>query len=86
MKIILVGASGTIGKAVDAELGKRHEVVRVSRNSGDVQVDISDPGSIHRLYEQVVSSTPWSARRARSISAHSSSSLPSNSRSVCATN
>ncbi|MGC1577732.1 MAG: short chain dehydrogenase [Beijerinckiaceae bacterium] len=52
MRIILIGASGTIGKAVDAELKVRHEVVRVSRNSGDFRVDIADPGSIERLYGQ----------------------------------
>ncbi|HWA46864.1 MAG TPA: short chain dehydrogenase [Dongiaceae bacterium] len=52
MKIILVGASGTIGKAVDSELSARHEVVRVNRNSGDFQVDIADPKSIERLYGQ----------------------------------
>ncbi|MFT3688055.1 short chain dehydrogenase [Paenirhodobacter sp.] len=53
MKIILVGASGTIGKAVAAELGQRHEIVRVGRNSGDVRADISDPDAIRRLYAQV---------------------------------
>jgi len=53
MKIILIGAGGTIGKAVDAELGSRHEIVRVNRSSGDVRVDISDPQSIERLYRQV---------------------------------
>lgn len=52
MKIILIGASGTIGKAVDAELSARHEIVRVSRNSGDFRVDVADPQSIERLYEQ----------------------------------
>ena len=52
MKIILVGASGTIGKAVAAELGARHEIVRASRTSGDIRVDIADPASIERLYEQ----------------------------------
>ena len=52
MKIILVGASGTIGKAVDAELSPRHEVVRVNRKSGEFRVDIGDPRSIERLYEQ----------------------------------
>lgn len=53
MKIILIGAGGTIGKAVDAELSSRHEIVRVNRSSGDVRVDISDPQSIERLYRQV---------------------------------
>jgi NAD(P)-dependent dehydrogenase (short-subunit alcohol dehydrogenase family) len=53
MKIILIGASGTIGKAVDAELSARHEVVRVNRNSGDFQADIADLKSIERLYGQI---------------------------------
>lgn len=53
MKVILVGASGTIGKAVDAELSTRHEVVRVNRSSGDLQVNIADPTSIERLYGQI---------------------------------
>lgn len=53
MKILLIGASGTIGRAVDAELAQRHEIVRVNQRSGDFQVDIADPASIRRLYEQV---------------------------------
>ena len=52
MKIILIGASGTIGKAVDAELSARHEIVRAGRTSGDVKVDIADPKSIAALFEQ----------------------------------
>lgn len=52
MKIILVGASGTIGQAIDRELRERHDIVRVGRNSGELQVNITDPASIHRLFEQ----------------------------------
>jgi NAD(P)-dependent dehydrogenase (short-subunit alcohol dehydrogenase family) len=50
MKIILVGATGTLGKAVDRALGRRHEIVRVGRKGGDLQVDITDPKSIEQLY------------------------------------
>lgn len=53
MKIILIGASGIIGKAVDAALKARHEIVRVNRSSGDFQVDIANPASIERLYNKV---------------------------------
>lgn len=53
MKIILIGFTGTIGKSVDAELSRRHEIVRVNRNSGDFRVDIADPQSIERLYAQI---------------------------------
>lgn len=53
MKIILVGASGTIGQAIARELGERHQIIRVGRSSGEYQVDISDTASIRRLFEQV---------------------------------
>lgn len=53
MKIILVGASGTIGQAVHAALGQRHDVIRVGRHGGDVQADIADPASIRAMFERV---------------------------------
>lgn len=53
MKIILIGASGTLGQAVANELGQRHEIVRVGRNSGDYRVDITDSASIRSLFEQI---------------------------------
>ena len=46
MKILLIGANGTIGSAIDRELSSRHEIVRIGRKSGDFQVDISDSTSI----------------------------------------
>jgi NAD(P)-dependent dehydrogenase (short-subunit alcohol dehydrogenase family) len=52
MKILLIGAGGTIGSAVDKELSQRHEIVRIGRKSGDFQVDISDSESIRKLFEQ----------------------------------
>jgi NAD(P)-dependent dehydrogenase (short-subunit alcohol dehydrogenase family) len=52
MKILVVGASGTIGSAVASTLGSRHEVIRASRNE-DVRVDLSDPSSIKRMYDSV---------------------------------
>ena len=53
MKIIIVGATGAVGKtAVDA-LSARHEVIRVGRTSGDVQMDIEDIDSIRAMYQQV---------------------------------
>lgn len=53
MKILLIGASGTLGSAVAEELTPRHEVVRIGRSSGDEQVDISDSASIRKLFERV---------------------------------
>ena len=52
MKIILVGASGTIGQAIEQELRARHDIIRVGRNSGDLQADITDPASIRHLFER----------------------------------
>jgi len=53
MKIIIVGATGTVGKtAVDA-LSGRHEIIRVGRTSGDVHMDIEDTDSIRAMYQQV---------------------------------
>lgn len=52
LKIIVVGASGTIGSAVVAALEPNHEVVRASRR-GPVQVDLDDPASIDALFETV---------------------------------
>ncbi len=53
MKIIIVGATGAVGKtAVDA-LSGRHEVIRVGRTSGDVQMDIEDLDSIRAMYQQI---------------------------------
>jgi|AP95_1055475.scaffolds.fasta_scaffold06403_2 NAD(P)-dependent dehydrogenase (short-subunit alcohol dehydrogenase family) len=53
MKVIIVGATGAVGStAVDA-LSSRHEIIRVGRTSGDVQMDIEDVESIRAMYQQV---------------------------------
>jgi len=52
MKILVIGASGLIGKGVADELAKKHEVIRASRN-GDVQADVNNPNSIKEMYEKV---------------------------------
>lgn len=52
MKIILVGASGDIGRAAYAELSARHEVVSVGRESGELRADIADRSSIEEMYRQ----------------------------------
>lgn len=53
MKILIVGGGGTIGKAVAAELGARHEVISAGRSSGDVHMDITDPQSIAAAYDEL---------------------------------
>ncbi|HVP40196.1 MAG TPA: short chain dehydrogenase [Candidatus Saccharimonadales bacterium] len=53
MKILLVGATGTIGTAVAQALEARHEVLRASHSRSPLAVDLADPESIRRLYSQV---------------------------------
>jgi len=55
MRIIVIGATGTIGKAVVEALRGKHEVVQVGHESGsgEYKVDLVDRGSIERLYEAV---------------------------------
>jgi NAD(P)-dependent dehydrogenase (short-subunit alcohol dehydrogenase family) len=49
MKIIVLGATGLVGRAVAAALGARLEVVPVSRGSA-VRADLADPGSLDALF------------------------------------
>jgi len=53
MRILLVGATGTIGSAVQRELGPRHEIIKAGRSSGDVIVDLMSTDSIRAMYEKV---------------------------------
>lgn len=53
MRIVVVGGTGTIGRAVVERLRTDHEVVAVGHSSGEVQVDLSDPGSIQALFQGV---------------------------------
>ena len=46
MRVVLVGASGTIGQAVAKELAVRHEILAVGSRSGDVHMDITVADSI----------------------------------------
>ncbi|HZU52903.1 MAG TPA: short chain dehydrogenase [Holophagaceae bacterium] len=45
-RILLVGASGTLGRAVAAELGTRHDIIQAGRTGGDVRMDLTDPASL----------------------------------------
>lgn len=52
MKIIVIGASGTIGRAVVKELEPRHEIIRAGFSSGDIEVDIRDRNSIEAMFKK----------------------------------
>ena len=51
MRILVVGGTGIIGKAVVELLRKEHEVIAIGKNSGDYQVDIEDKSSIEKMFE-----------------------------------
>jgi NAD(P)-dependent dehydrogenase (short-subunit alcohol dehydrogenase family) len=46
LRILVVGASGTLGRAIVGELDARHEIISAGSKSGAVRLDISDPASI----------------------------------------
>ncbi len=53
MRILIVGGTGLIGKAVAKELKKLdHEVLIASRSDKKFSVDLSSPTSIERMYQQ----------------------------------
>lgn len=52
MRILVVGGTGTIGRAVVAALSRGHEVLVASRSS-KVRVDIADSGSIRSMYREI---------------------------------
>lgn len=53
MRIIVIGGTGTIGKAVVKELKPRHEIIIAGHKSGDLQVDIQNQNSLEKLYEEI---------------------------------
>lgn len=52
MKVLIVGANGLLGSAAVAALKGRHEVIEASRSS-DISVDLAEPDSIRRMFDQV---------------------------------
>ena len=53
MKIIIVGASGRIGKEVDKALAGSHEIIRVGAHSGDVQCDYTNEQSVENMFASI---------------------------------
>ena len=52
-KIVVIGATGTIGQAVSTALKARHEVIEVGATRGQYRVDSTDPASIERLFSEI---------------------------------
>lgn len=53
MKIIIVGASGTMGKHLTNAFKKDHEVITASTSGSEICVDITSTDSIEKMYQQV---------------------------------
>ena len=53
MKIVIVGASGTMGRHLVDALGKDHEIIRADRKSDDIKVDITSPPSIENMFKMI---------------------------------
>jgi NAD(P)-dependent dehydrogenase (short-subunit alcohol dehydrogenase family) len=53
MKIVIIGASGTIGKAIVKGLQEKHEVVSISRSAGEHRVDITDKAGMERVFATI---------------------------------
>ena len=53
MRIVIVGGTGTIGRAVAAALQDRHEIVKVGRTRGDYLTDICDSGAIRKTFDAI---------------------------------
>lgn len=53
MKVVIVGANGAVGNAAVEALSERHQIIRVGKTSGDIQVDLEDVASIRAMYEAI---------------------------------
>lgn len=52
-KVLLIGATGLLGRAIIAKLGNSVELIEASRNHGEYSVELSDPQSLKALFEKV---------------------------------
>ncbi|GAB4024847.1 short chain dehydrogenase [Spirosoma gilvum] len=53
MKLVIVGASGTMGSYLSNVFDKDHDVIRVDHRKGDFQVDITSTESIKNMYQKI---------------------------------
>ena len=53
MKIVIVGASGTIGRCVVEALKPANQIISVGLKDGDYLVDMTSTGSIQSLFESI---------------------------------
>ena len=53
MRILVVGAGGTVGKAAISDLSKRHEIISAGRSSGVIKVDVMVEASVLAMFKSV---------------------------------
>jgi NAD(P)-dependent dehydrogenase (short-subunit alcohol dehydrogenase family) len=53
MRILVVGAAGTVGQAAMKALSPRHEIIRAGRSAGDVTVDLMSEDSVRAMYAKL---------------------------------
>ena len=53
MKILVVGAHGTVGRGVAAELGQRHELIDAGRKGASVTLDLAERDSVRRALDRI---------------------------------
>jgi len=53
MRILVVGAEGTVGQAAIGGLRAGHEIIKAGRKHGDVNVDMMDADSVRDMYAKV---------------------------------
>jgi NAD(P)-dependent dehydrogenase (short-subunit alcohol dehydrogenase family) len=53
MKVVVIGASGTIGREVVKLLSRRHEIIPVTNTRGHHKVDLASKESIEDLFETI---------------------------------
>jgi NAD(P)-dependent dehydrogenase (short-subunit alcohol dehydrogenase family) len=52
LRVLLIGAGGTLGRAVAAELAGRVDLISAGRNSGDLRLDLTDADSVRAALAQ----------------------------------
>ncbi len=53
MKLVIVGATGTMGKHLSRAFENEHEVIKAASKGADIQVDITSTESIETMYQQI---------------------------------
>lgn len=53
MKIVVIGARGTVGRAVCEELGQRHQIVTAGLTRGEHRIDLGNRDSIVSCFEAI---------------------------------